>query len=48
VVDIRNHAQHKQTGSVQAEFDQVEDTLETIAIDLDRALAEAALLEGLS
>ena len=46
VVDIRNHAQHKQTGTVQAEFDQVEDTLEAIAIDLDRALAEAALAEG--
>ena len=46
VVDIRNHAQHKQTGTVQAELDQVEDTLEAIAIDLDRALAEAALAEG--
>ena len=46
VVDIRNHAQHKQTGTVQAEFDQVEDTLEAIAMDLDRALAEAALAEG--
>jgi predicted PurR-regulated permease PerM len=45
VVDIRNHAQRKQTGTVQAERDQVEDTLEAIAIDLDRTLAEAALTE---
>ena len=45
VVDIRNHAQHKQTGSVQAEFDQVEDTLEAIAMELDRTLAEAVLAE---
>jgi predicted PurR-regulated permease PerM len=48
VVDIRNLAQHKQTGTVQAEFDQVEDTLEAIAMDLDRALAEAALTEGVA
>jgi predicted PurR-regulated permease PerM len=48
VVDIRNHAQHKQTGTVQAELDQVEDTLEAIAMDLDRALAEAALREGVA
>ena len=46
VVDIRNLAQHDQTGTVQAELDQVEDTLEAIAMDLDRALAEAALAEG--
>ncbi len=46
VVDIRNLARHKQTGTVQAELDQVEDTLEAIAMDLDRALAEAALAEG--
>jgi len=48
VVDIRNFAQRKQTGTVQAELDQVEDTLETIAMDLDRALAEAALAEGVA
>jgi predicted PurR-regulated permease PerM len=48
VVDIRNFAQRKQTGTVQAELDQVEDTLETIAMDLDRALAEAALSEGVA
>ena len=48
VVDIRNHAQHKQTGTVQAELDQVEDTLEAIAMDLDRALAEAALAEDVA
>ena len=35
---IRNHAQHKETGTVQAEFDQVEDTLEALAIDLNRTL----------
>lgn len=45
VVDIRNHAQHKQTGTVQAELDQVEDTLEAIAMNLDRVLAEAAPAE---
>ena len=45
VVDIRNYAQHKETGTVQAEFNQVEDTLEALAIDLDRTLAEAALAE---
>src|SRR5512143_642791 len=41
VVDIRNYARRKETGTVQAELDQVEDTLEAIAMDLDRALAEA-------
>jgi predicted PurR-regulated permease PerM len=45
VVDIRNYAQHKETGTVQAEFDQVEDTLEAIAMDLDRTLATAVLAE---
>jgi hypothetical protein len=45
VVDIRNLAQHKETGSVQAEFDQVEDTLEAIALELDRTLADAIVLE---
>jgi hypothetical protein len=48
VVDIRNLAQHKQTGTVQAELEQVEDALETIAMDLDRTLAEAALAEGVA
>jgi predicted PurR-regulated permease PerM len=46
VVDIRNHARRKETGAVEAELDQVEDTLEMIAVDLDRALAAAALTEG--
>jgi predicted PurR-regulated permease PerM len=46
VVDIRNHARRKETGTVEAELDQVEDTLEMIAVDLDRALAAAALTEG--
>jgi predicted PurR-regulated permease PerM len=45
VVDIRNHARNKQTSTVQAELDQVEDTLEAIAMNLDRTLAEAALAE---
>jgi predicted PurR-regulated permease PerM len=48
VVDIRNFAQRKQTGTVQAELDQVEDTLEAIAIGLDRTLAEATLSEGVA
>ena len=48
VVDIRNLAQHKQTGTVQAELDQVEDTLEAIAMDLDRALAEATVAEDVA
>ncbi len=39
VVDVRNLAQHKETGSVQSEIDPVEDTLEGIAIELDRVLS---------
>ena len=46
VVDIRNLAQHKATGSAQSELDPVEDSLEEIAMDLDHALAQAALPEG--
>ena len=42
VVDVRNLAQHKPTGSAQSEVDPVEDTLEGIAIDLDRVLSTAA------
>jgi predicted PurR-regulated permease PerM len=48
VVDIRKLIRHKQTGTVEAEVDQVEDTLEAIAMDLDRALAEATLSEGVA
>jgi predicted PurR-regulated permease PerM len=46
VVDIRNLAQHKATGSVQSELDPVEDSLEAIAMELDQALAQAAPAEG--
>ena len=42
VVDIRNQAQRKATGSVESEADPVEDSLEAIAIELDQALAKAA------
>ena len=42
VVDIRNLAQHKVTGSAQSELDPVEDSLEEIAMELDHALAQAA------
>jgi hypothetical protein len=45
VVDIRNLAQHKATGSVQSELDPVEDALEEIAMELDHALAQAAPAE---
>jgi len=45
VVDIRNYTQHKETGTVQAERNQVEDTLEAIAMNLDRTLAAAAPME---
>jgi predicted PurR-regulated permease PerM len=48
VVDIRNLAQHKQTGSAQSEVDQVEDTLEGIAMELDQALSTAAGSDGVS
>ena len=41
VADIHNLADHKPTGSVQSEVDPVEDTLEAIAMDLDRLLAPA-------
>jgi predicted PurR-regulated permease PerM len=47
VVDIRNLARHKATGSAQSELDPVEDTLEAIAMELDQALAQAAPSEGL-
>ena len=46
VVDIRNLAQHKVTGSAQSELDPVEDSLEEIAMELDHALAQAAPAEG--
>jgi predicted PurR-regulated permease PerM len=46
VVDIRNLAQHKATGSAQSELDPVEDALEEITLDLDQALAQAAPPEG--
>jgi hypothetical protein len=42
VVDIRNLARHKATGSAQSELDPVEDSLEAIAMELDQALAQAA------
>jgi predicted PurR-regulated permease PerM len=42
VVDVRNLARHKATGSAQSEIDPVEDTLEAIAMELDQALAQAA------
>jgi predicted PurR-regulated permease PerM len=45
VVDIRNLAQHKATGSAQSELDPVEDALEEIAMGLDQALAQAAPAE---
>jgi predicted PurR-regulated permease PerM len=43
VVDIRNLAQRKQTGSAQSEVDPVEDALEGIAMDLDQVLSTTAL-----
>jgi len=46
VVDVRNLAQHKQTGSVQSEVDPVEDTLEGIAMELDQVLSTAAGSDG--
>src|SRR5512143_160114 len=46
VVDIRNRAQHKATGSAQSELDPVEDALEDIAMELDQVLAQTAPLEG--
>jgi predicted PurR-regulated permease PerM len=42
VVDIRNLARHKTTGSAESEIDPVEDALEAIAMELDQALAQAA------
>jgi predicted PurR-regulated permease PerM len=45
VVDIRNLAQRKATGSAQSELDPIEDSLEEIAMDLDQALAQAAPTE---
>jgi predicted PurR-regulated permease PerM len=42
VVDIRNLAQRKATGSAESELDPVEDSLERIAMDLDQVLAQAA------
>ena len=42
VVDIRNLAQNKATGSAESELDPIEDALEEIAMDLDQALAQAA------
>ncbi len=47
VVDIRNLAKRKATGSAQSELDPVEDSLEQIAMELDQALAQAAPAEGL-
>jgi predicted PurR-regulated permease PerM len=46
VVDIRNMAQRKATGSVESEIDPVEDSLEAIAMELDQALAQAAPTES--
>jgi predicted PurR-regulated permease PerM len=46
VVDVRNLAQHKQTGSADSEVDPIEDTLEGIAIDLDKVLLAAAKPDG--
>jgi len=46
VVDVRNLAQHKETGSAQSEVDPVEDTLEGIAMDLDHVLSTAAGSDG--
>jgi hypothetical protein len=45
VVDVRNLSHHKQTGTVESEDDPVEDTLEGIAIELDRVLSTTALLD---
>jgi len=46
VVDIRNLARNKATGSAQSELDPVEDALEAIAMELDQALTQAAPSEG--
>ncbi len=39
VVDVRNLAQRKETGTVESEVDPVEDALEAIAIELDQVLS---------
>jgi predicted PurR-regulated permease PerM len=46
VVDVRNLARHKATGSAESELDPVEDALEAIAMELDQTLAQAAPSEG--
>jgi predicted PurR-regulated permease PerM len=46
VVDVRNLALHKQTGSAESEVDPVEDTLEGIAMELDQVLSTTAGLDG--
>ena len=46
VVDIRNLARNKTTGSAESELDPVEDALEAIAMELDQALAQAAPSES--
>lgn len=46
VVDIRNLARRKVTGSAQSEVDPIEDALEAIALELDQALARTAPAEG--
>lgn len=39
VVDVRNLAQRKETGTVKSEVDPVEDALEAIAIELNQVLS---------
>lgn len=46
VVDVRNLAQHKQTGSIESEAAPVEDTLERIAVELDQVLSTAVGSDG--
>ena len=46
VVDVRNLARNKTTGSAESELDPVEDALEAIAMELDQALAQAAPSES--
>jgi len=46
VVDIRNLARKKATGSAESEVDPLEDALEAIAMELDQTLAQAAPSES--
>jgi predicted PurR-regulated permease PerM len=48
VVDVRKLAQQKPTGTAESEVDQVEDTLEGIAMELDSVLSTAAITEAVS